>query len=149
VDEREAIWLRDAANFILHMIVKQVQTLQPGSMEIGGRAGHGRRGRTEMYVRLKVRPDCLYSWSDRTEHMATWQVQEAKTRLSEVIERARTEGPQTITRHGAARAVVLSIEDYSALTAHKPDFKTHLLGGPKFDEFSVARDSDTGRDIEI
>jgi prevent-host-death family protein len=39
--------------------------------------------------------------------MATWQVQEAKTRLSEVIERARTEGPQTITRHGAARAVVL------------------------------------------
>ena len=30
--------------------------------------------------------------------MATWQVQEAKTRFSEVIERARTEGPQTITR---------------------------------------------------
>jgi len=38
--------------------------------------------------------------------MGTWQVQEAKTRLSEVIERARTEGPQTITRHGAERAVV-------------------------------------------
>jgi antitoxin Phd len=68
--------------------------------------------------------------------MATWQVQEAKTRLSEVIERARTEGPQTITRHGAVRAVVLSIEDYNALTAHKPDFKAHLLGGPKFDDFS-------------
>jgi antitoxin Phd len=81
--------------------------------------------------------------------MATWQVQEAKTRLSEVIERARTEGPQTITRHGAARAVVLSVEDYNTLAAHKPDFKTHLLGGPKFDEFSVARDNHTGRDIEI
>jgi prevent-host-death family protein len=81
--------------------------------------------------------------------MATWQVQEAKTRLSEVIERARTEGPQTITRHGAARAVVLSIEDYDALAAHKPDFKAHLLGGPKFDEFSVARDRDLGRDVEI
>ena len=69
--------------------------------------------------------------------------------MSEVIERARTEGPQTITRHGAARAVVLSIEDYSALAAHKPDFKTHLLGGPKVDEFSVARDRDSGGDIEI
>jgi prevent-host-death family protein len=44
--------------------------------------------------------------------MATWQVQDAKTRISELIERARTEGPQTITRHGAERAVVLSIEDY-------------------------------------
>ena len=42
--------------------------------------------------------------------MATWQVQDAKTRLSEVIERARAEGPQTITRHGKERAVVLSIE---------------------------------------
>ena len=81
--------------------------------------------------------------------MATWQVQEAETRLSEVIERARTEGPQTITRHGAARAVVLSIEDYSALATNKPDFKQHLLGGPKFDEFEVGRDRDTGRDVEI
>ena len=38
--------------------------------------------------------------------VALWQVQEAKARLSEVIEKARTEGPQTITRHGAERVVV-------------------------------------------
>jgi antitoxin Phd len=81
--------------------------------------------------------------------MAWWQVQEAKTRFSELIERARTEGPQTITRHGAARAVVLSVEDYQALAAHKPDFKAHLLGGPKFDDFSVTRNRDTGRDVEL
>jgi hypothetical protein len=36
-----------------------------------------------------------------------------------------------ITRRGAARAVVLSIEDYGALAAHKPDFRMHLLGGSK------------------
>jgi prevent-host-death family protein len=81
--------------------------------------------------------------------MATWQVQDAKTRFSEVIERARTEGPQTITRHGAERAVVLSIEDYRALAAHKPDFKAYLLGGPKFDEFSIDRECDTGRAVEL
>ena len=81
--------------------------------------------------------------------MATWQVQEAKTRFSEVIERARTEGPQTITRHGAERAVVLSIEEYRALVAHQPDFKAHLLGGPKVDDFSVERDRAAGRDIEL
>jgi len=81
--------------------------------------------------------------------MATWQVQGAKTRFSEVIERARTEGPQTITRHGVERAVVLSIEDYRALAAHKPDFKAYLLGGPKVDDFSIERDRDTGRAIEL
>jgi len=81
--------------------------------------------------------------------VATWQVQEAKTRLSELIERARTEGPQTITRHGAERAIVLSIEDYRALAANKPDFKAHLLGGPKVDDFSIDRDRDTGRSIDL
>ena len=68
--------------------------------------------------------------------------------LNEVIERARTEGPQTITRHGTECAVVLSIEDYRALAAHKPDFKAWLLGGPKVEDFSVERDSDTGHAVE-
>jgi antitoxin Phd len=81
--------------------------------------------------------------------MAAWQIQHAKTRLSEVIERAQTEGPQTITRHGAERAVVLSIEDYRALVAHKPDFKAHLLGGPKVDDFTIERDRDTARNVEL
>jgi antitoxin Phd len=81
--------------------------------------------------------------------MATWQVQDAKTRFSEMIERARTEGPQTISRHGTERAVVLSIEDYRALAAHRPDFKAHLLGGPKIDDFSIERDPDPGRDVEL
>jgi prevent-host-death family protein len=81
--------------------------------------------------------------------MAVWQVQDAKARLSEVIERARTEGPQTITRHGAERAVILSIEEYRALAAHRPDFKAYLLGGPKVDEFPIERSRDTGRAVEI
>lgn len=81
--------------------------------------------------------------------MATWQVQDAKSRLSEVIERACTEGPQTITRHGRERAILISIEDYRALAAHKPDFKAYLLGGPKVDDFAIDRDRDTGRAIEL
>ena len=78
-----------------------------------------------------------------------WQIQEAKARFSEVIERAREEGPQIITRHGTERAVVLSIEEYRALKAGKKDFITHLLGGPKFDDFEIERDKDTGRDLDF
>ena len=81
--------------------------------------------------------------------MATWQIQDAKARLSELIERARIEGPQTITRHGTERAVVLAVEDYRALAAHKPDFKAYLLGGPKVDDFPIERDRDTGRGVEL
>jgi antitoxin Phd len=94
--------------------------------------------RTRLVVPLMLNPK-----------MGTWQVQEAKTRLSEVIERARTEGPQMITRRGAERAVVISIEAYRALVAHKPDFKAHLFGGPKVDDFTIERDRDTGRPVEL
>jgi antitoxin Phd len=78
-----------------------------------------------------------------------WQVQQAKAHFSELIERARTDGPQVITRHGAERAVVLSIEEYRALTGGKKDFITHLLSGPKFDDFEIERDKSTGRDVDL
>jgi prevent-host-death family protein len=79
--------------------------------------------------------------------MATWQLQEAKTRLSELIADAHRKGPQMITRHGPERAVVLSIEEYRALTKQEPDFLEFLLGGPKVDDFEVERDYDTGRKV--
>jgi prevent-host-death family protein len=81
--------------------------------------------------------------------MAIWPLQEAKTKLSEVVEQARTRGPQMITRHGTERAVLLSVEDYRALVAARPDFKAHLLGGPKVDDFEIPRDQDTGREIGL
>ena len=63
--------------------------------------------------------------------MRTWQLQEAKDQLSEVIETAQVRGPQMITRHGRPRAVLLSAADYAAMTSQRPDFKEWLLGGPK------------------
>ena len=35
--------------------------------------------------------------------------------------------------------IILSVEKYRALVAHKPDFKAHLLGGPKVDDFTIGR----------
>ncbi|WP_263409003.1 type II toxin-antitoxin system Phd/YefM family antitoxin [Terriglobus tenax] len=81
--------------------------------------------------------------------MATWQVQEAKTRFSELMEEADAQGPQIITRHGSERAVLLSITDYRALTAIQTDFKSYLLGGPKTDSFEATRDQDTGRKVRL
>jgi len=81
--------------------------------------------------------------------MAIWQVQQAKTRFSQVIEDANSDGPQIITKHGTDRAVVLSMEDYRALTAHKPDFKQYLLGGPRVDSFDLERERDMGREVDL
>jgi len=85
----------------------------------------------------------------RGGNMAVWQIQEAKTRFSQMIEEANSNGPQIITKHGSDKAVVLSMADYRALTAHKPDFKEYLLGGPRVDSFDVERDRDMGREVEL
>jgi prevent-host-death family protein len=81
--------------------------------------------------------------------VAQWQLQQAKTRLSEVIEEAQSCGPQIITRHGAERAVILSIDDYRSLVAHKPNLIEYLLGGPKVGGFEIEPDRDMGREIEL
>jgi prevent-host-death family protein len=70
--------------------------------------------------------------------MTTWQVQQAKSRLSELLEDADEKGPQLIRRHGTDRAVVLSVRDYEQLASNSParadsDLKEFLLGGPKLD----------------
>ncbi len=52
--------------------------------------------------------------------MPVWQVQEAKTHLSAVIDQARRQGPQVITRHGTERAVVLSVRITGRLLRNGP-----------------------------
>ena len=81
--------------------------------------------------------------------MAKWQVQKAKTHLSELIEEANRKGPQIITRHGSEHAVVLSITDYHALADRRENLKDYLLGGPKVDNFELKRSRDTGRKIRL
>ncbi len=44
-----------------------------------------------------------------------WQMQEAKNRLSELVDQALTKGPQEITRHGRKAVVVISHQEYYKL----------------------------------
>jgi prevent-host-death family protein len=50
---------------------------------------------------------------------STWQLQEAKSRLSELVENAVRQGAQTITRHGRPVAVVVSVEEFAQLQPRK------------------------------
>jgi prevent-host-death family protein len=84
-----------------------------------------------------------------------WQLQEAKNRFSEVVKRAREEGPQTVTVHGQRAAVVVSALEFDALIKPRMSFVDFLLNdapatGPWPDDVVDAindRSKDTGRDI--
>jgi prevent-host-death family protein len=45
-----------------------------------------------------------------------WTIAEAMAKFSEVIARAKSEGPQTITRNGREAAVVVGAEDWQRKT---------------------------------
>ena len=84
--------------------------------------------------------------------MTRWMLQTAKNKFSEVIERAQREGPQLVTRRGADTAVVLSIEDFRALSGASDSdlvdfFRKSPLGG--IPEDSLTRTRDTGRKVEL
>ena len=84
---------------------------------------------------------------------ASWQLQAAKARFSELFRRVRSEGPQLITRQGKEGVVMISDEQYEQLVgkAHQPKsllqfFRESPLVGL---ELNLDRDQDEGRDIEL
>ncbi|MGA8446509.1 MAG: type II toxin-antitoxin system Phd/YefM family antitoxin [Roseiarcus sp.] len=82
-----------------------------------------------------------------------WPLQDAKNRFSEVVQRARREGPQTVTLRGERAAVVLSAADYDALTRDRPSLVDDLLSGPDWDDAITAaindRDKSPSRDVAL
>lgn len=60
--------------------------------------------------------------------MHTWTVQDAKARFSELLETCLAEGPQMVTKRGAAAAVLVSVQEWRRLQATAlPTLKELLL----------------------
>jgi prevent-host-death family protein len=74
----------------------------------------------------------------RTARSGYWLLQDAKARLSELVRRVRSEGPQHVTVHGREEVVVISAEDYR-----------RLKGGPTGKALIAALQASPDRDIDI
>ena len=81
----------------------------------------------------------------------SWQLQEAKARLSEVINKAQGEGPQHITVRGVAAAVVLSEADYERLVGGGESLVEFMRRSPLFghDDVEFARNGSLAREVEL
>ena len=84
--------------------------------------------------------------------MQTWQMQEAKARLSEVVKRAELDGPQDITVHGRSVAVVLSRAAFERLSGQSASLVDFMQTSPLAeldDELVFERDTSPTRDIAL
>jgi prevent-host-death family protein len=79
-----------------------------------------------------------------------WSVAEAKAKFSELVEKARSKGPQHITRNGRDAAVVVSAEEWARRTREPKTMLEYLEGTPlKGSELDIERDPDLGRDFSF
>jgi prevent-host-death family protein len=60
----------------------------------------------------------------------TWSVAEAKARFSEVIERARSDGPQTVTRNGRTAVVIVAAEEWERKTKRVGNLAEFFASSP-------------------
>jgi len=60
----------------------------------------------------------------------TWTVAEAKAKFSEVIDKAQSDGPQTITRNGRTTAVIVAAEEWAKKTKRQGTLADFLAASP-------------------
>ena len=71
----------------------------------------------------------------------TWQLQDAKNRFSELVERTLKDGAQVVTRHGRKAVVVLAYDEYERLTRPAQNLAQFLLQSPLAgSELEIQRD---------
>jgi prevent-host-death family protein len=86
---------------------------------------------------------------------SAWNLAEAKARFSEVVEKARTEGPQHVSRNGKEAVVVVAADEWRRVTGGGKSFIEALLNpaarvlSSEEAETLFARDPDVGRPVDL
>jgi len=76
-----------------------------------------------------------------------WQFQEAKARLSEVLDKAKRQGPQLITRHGHDEGYLVSARDFVRMESRQMKLSEFFRNSPLAGlNLQIDRDQDMGRE---
>ena len=79
-----------------------------------------------------------------------WQLQDAKSKFSELVDRALDNGVQIITRRGRKTVVVLPFDEYERLAKPTDSLAQFLLASPLLgSNLTIERDKRPPRNIEI
>jgi prevent-host-death family protein len=80
----------------------------------------------------------------------TWPVRDARARLSELIDKAVSEGPQTVTKNGKPVAVLVSAEEWDKRRKPKGTLVNFFLNSPlRNSGLKVERFRDRPRKVDL
>lgn len=79
-----------------------------------------------------------------------WQLQDAKNRFSNLVDKANNIGPQIVTKHGKEAVVVLSISEYKKLVKPKINIIKFFQKSPLSDfDIDFKRGKELPREITL
>ncbi len=79
-----------------------------------------------------------------------WKLEDAKARFSEVVRRARSEGPQRVTVRGEDAVVVISAEELERLLPPEKRLPfVQFMESLYVEGLDLTREPDRGRDVEL
>ena len=80
----------------------------------------------------------------------TWTVAEAKAKLSEVIDRATSRGPQTVTRNGRTAVIVVAADEWERKTRRTGNLAEFLDRSPlRQSRLRIERRKDRPRKVDV
>jgi prevent-host-death family protein len=104
--------------------------------------------------RLKDR--LTYDYNDHVDYpenfmrSQNWTIAEAKAKFSEVIDRAASEGPQTITRNGRTTAVIVGAQEWERKTKRVGNLAEFFASSPlRGSGLKLRRRKDPPRKIDL
>lgn len=80
--------------------------------------------------------------------ISAWQLQDAKSKFSELVESALSKGPQLVTKRGINSVVVMSIDEFNRLKRPKEDLVSFFNKAPKID-LDIERKKDMDRSVSL
>ena len=82
---------------------------------------------------------------------ATWRLEEAKARFSEVVRRAHDQGPQYVTVRGKQAVAVIDAAELERLLPASPEVVplVQFLEGLHLEGLDLTRERDLGRDAPL
>lgn len=89
--------------------------------------------------------------SSQPHRYAGWKLQDAKARFSELVRRARTEGPQRVTVRGQDAVVIIAVDELERLLPPISGTMPFVafMESLSVDGLDLTRAPDTGRDIAL
>jgi prevent-host-death family protein len=81
---------------------------------------------------------------------SSWALQDAKNRFSEVVDKALSQGPQLVTRHGRDAVVIVAAKDFNRAKKGRGSLVDFFRKSPLYGvELDLTRSKDTGRKVEL